>query len=93
MPDFWIVLRRGQSARRCAARARLAARAPRAVARAPADQEAGGGARHRGTGRGETMKIIGGTDKDKEDEARKRGRDARVVGVFGVADVTCDLGS
>jgi hypothetical protein len=28
--------------------------------------------RHRGTGRGETMKIIGGTDKDKEDEARKR---------------------
>src|SRR5262249_21426107 len=41
-------------------------------ARAPADQEAGGRARHRGTGRGETMKIIGGTDKDKEDEARKR---------------------
>src|SRR6516164_3244860 len=40
--------------------------------RAPADQEAGGRARHRGTGRGETMKIIGGTDKDKEDEARKR---------------------
>src|SRR5262245_28610712 len=39
---------------------------------APADQEAGGRARHRGTGRGETMKIIGGTDKDKEDEARKR---------------------
>src|SRR5262245_61664963 len=37
-------------------------------ARAPADQEAGGRARHRGTGRGETMKIIGGTDKDKEDE-------------------------
>src|SRR6516164_6087931 len=28
---FWIVLRRGQSARRCAARARLAARAPRAA--------------------------------------------------------------
>src|SRR5262249_787145 len=41
-------------------------------ARAPADREAGGRARHRGTGRGETMKIIGGTDKDKEDEARKR---------------------
>src|SRR6516225_4193187 len=41
-------------------------------ARAPADQEAGERARHRGTGRGETMKIIGGTDKDKEDEARKR---------------------
>src|SRR5215467_11766505 len=40
--------------------------------RAPADQEAGGRARHRRTGRGETMKIIGGTDKDKEDEARKR---------------------
>src|SRR5262245_18065509 len=32
----------------------------------------GSSARHRGTGRGETMKIIGGTDKDKEDEARKR---------------------
>src|SRR5262249_7587247 len=41
-------------------------------ARAPADQEAGGRARHRGTGRAETMKIIAGTDKDKEDEARKR---------------------
>jgi hypothetical protein len=26
----------------------------------------------RRTGRGETMKIIGGTDKDKEDETRKR---------------------
>src|SRR5262249_26306621 len=31
VPDFWIVLRRGQSARRCAARARLAARARRAA--------------------------------------------------------------
>src|SRR5262249_37556334 len=43
---FWIVLRRGQSARRCAARARLAARAPRAAMSPPRSRDERAPANH-----------------------------------------------